>query len=225
MVQLVIEGVDLSTFVDDVIATVKTSRMSGTSALSIAQQRVDELNRIRVTPLSPRQKNAVARIAVRQAALAEPDRAALDVHLVPTPQGGFMVPRSEWNWAGQPLPPEAAAAGASARGRMSASSGEQAWRGLEHTVAKIMGGTVRSGSHDGGIDVESGRAVAQVKRQRRSVGAPVVQQLHGAAQGEGKDGEFYTTSSYSRDAIAFARRAGVKLFVVDEVTGQAHRVE
>ncbi|ROS46198.1 restriction endonuclease [Curtobacterium sp. PhB78] len=223
MVQLVIAGVDLGSFVDEVIAAVKVSGASGVEALTIAQQRVDALNRSRASSLSPEQKNAVARIAVRQAALVEPEDDELDDHFLPTPPGGFTVPRSAWNWSGQPLPPDARA-DRTARGRMSASSGDRAWRHLEHAVARIMHGTVRSGSHDGGIDVESGHAVAQVKRQRRPVGAPVVQQLHGAAQGEGKTGEFYTTGSYSRDAVAFARRVGVRLFLVDEVTGQAEQV-
>ncbi|PZE26115.1 hypothetical protein DEI86_09860 [Curtobacterium sp. MCBD17_028] len=86
-----------------------------------------------------------------------------------------------------------------------------------------MRGTVRSGSHDGGIDVESGSAVARVKRQGATVGAGVVQQLYGATQAAQKSGKFYTTSSYSRDAIAFARRVGVKLYVVDEVRESARR--
>ncbi len=108
---------------------------------------------------------------------------------------------------------------------MSSSNDPRAWRQLEHNRREIMRGRVRAGSHDGGIDVESHNTVAQVKRQTGTVGAPVVQQLHGAAQGEGKAGEVYTTSSYSRDAIRFARRVGVRLYVVNEATGTALRVD
>lgn len=232
MVHLVIEGLDLGPFVDDVIAGVRASGSDGDEAIAAAQRRIDELDRTRATPLSGPQKNSVLRIALRQAALIipDPDRYKIPdsdrykTELLPTPPGGFTVPRSEWNWAGQPLPPDATP-GRSASGRSAPSSGGQAWRRLEHTIAGIMRGTVRSGSHDGGIDVESGSAVAQVKRQAATVGAPVVQQLYGAAQAAQKSGEFYTTSSYSRDAIAFARRVGVKLYVVDEVSGSAQRVD
>lgn len=68
---------------------------------------------------------------------------------------------------------------------------------------------------DGGLDVVTPRAVAQVKMEGLPVGRPVVQQLHGCACVEGKTGYVFALSGFTPDAIAWADRAGVGLFSFD----------
>lgn len=68
-------------------------------------------------------------------------------------------------------------------------------------------------SGDGGIDVVSSRAVAQVKYQQRPVPPDAVQKIKGAAY-DGRQAVFYSWSGYSRNAIAFAEQADVALFIV-----------
>jgi hypothetical protein len=67
---------------------------------------------------------------------------------------------------------------------------------------------------DGGFDVVSGHAVAQVKHHSATVGAPDIQRLRGAAH-DGRAALFYSSSGYSTSAVAYADRAGVALFTFD----------
>ena len=67
---------------------------------------------------------------------------------------------------------------------------------------------------DGGIDVVSADAVAQVKFLSHPVGSPDVQRLKGAAH-EVEHAIFYSSSGYSEAAATWAQGAGVALFAYD----------
>lgn len=68
---------------------------------------------------------------------------------------------------------------------------------------------------DGGIDVRSRDFVAQVKHlQNEQVGVAAVRQLVGVASAEQRGALFFSSSGYTRDALAFARENEVALFVV-----------
>lgn len=74
---------------------------------------------------------------------------------------------------------------------------------------------VTASGNDGGIDVRSGQAVAQVKYYAQSpVGAPAVQQLRGAAY-DRQWAIFYSLSPYTAAAREFADSSGVALFAYD----------
>lgn len=90
---------------------------------------------------------------------------------------------------------------------------------------------VTASGPDGGIDVEASGAVAQVKFQAHVVGAPAVQQLYGA-RGLRTDRQllFFTGTSYSTQAAAYAEHVGMALFTYDltgkptPVNGAAERI-
>ncbi|WP_422626604.1 restriction endonuclease [Rhodococcus sp. (in: high G+C Gram-positive bacteria)] len=62
---------------------------------------------------------------------------------------------------------------------------------------------------DGGIDVTSARAIAQVKFQTKKVSLPEVQRLSGIAHAEGKDAIFFSSSGYTAQAKAWGDQHGV----------------
>jgi hypothetical protein len=69
---------------------------------------------------------------------------------------------------------------------------------------------------DGGIDVASPDAGAQVKHYKKSpIGAPTVQQLRGATVGK-EWALFYSLSGYTKSAVDYANAATVALFQYDE---------
>ncbi|MFJ8197133.1 restriction endonuclease [Streptomyces sp. NPDC096152] len=68
---------------------------------------------------------------------------------------------------------------------------------------------------DGGIDVVSARAVAQVKMEGKPTGRPIVQQLHGVAVHEGKTGVFFSLAGYTPQARTWAQTSGTLLFRFD----------
>ena len=73
---------------------------------------------------------------------------------------------------------------------------------------------------DGGVDVRSSRALAQVKQTATQVGRPDVQRLVGARGREHHlDLVFYSAVGYSRSAIEYGDDMEVALFVYD-VTGE-----
>lgn len=77
-----------------------------------------------------------------------------------------------------------------------------------HTDAR----TTKSGP-DGGIDIRSATAVAQVKYEAHHVGTPALRQLVGAGALEpGKKLMFFTGSGYSGPAIAYADATSIALF-------------
>ncbi|MEU5525165.1 restriction endonuclease [Streptomyces sp. NPDC047860] len=80
--------------------------------------------------------------------------------------------------------------------------------GFDDAVATPVGA-------DGGIDVVSTRAVAQVKMEGKPTGRPVVQQLHGVAIHEDKTGVFFSLAGYTTHARNWAQTSGIVLFRFD----------
>jgi len=85
-------------------------------------------------------------------------------------------------------------------------------------------GTVLGGVHDGGVDgvitkdrLGLGTIYVQAKRYREgSVGAPAIQQFVGSVQERGADeGIFVTTSTFTREAMESARKARVRIALID----------
>ncbi|WAC50470.1 restriction endonuclease [Frigoribacterium sp. SL97] len=68
---------------------------------------------------------------------------------------------------------------------------------------------------DGGVDVVAATAAAQVKHLSVPVGAPLVQQLRGAAH-RLEHAIFYSKSGYTAAAVRFAREHRVALFAYDD---------
>jgi len=64
---------------------------------------------------------------------------------------------------------------------------------------------------DGGVDVESARAVAQVKDQSSPVGRQLIQQLYGVAHSRNKKAYFFARK-YASKAVEWARENNVKLY-------------
>lgn len=64
---------------------------------------------------------------------------------------------------------------------------------------------------DGGVDVESARAVAQVKDQSNPVGRQLIQQLYGVAHSRNKKA-FFFARRYAPRAVEWARENNVKLY-------------
>lgn len=82
------------------------------------------------------------------------------------------------------------------------------WLGFQQVSATLPG-------PDGGIDVRSVEAVAQVKAEVAPVGRPKVQQLHGVASATGKLGLFFSLAGYTSAARSFADSVGIALFSFD----------
>lgn len=68
-------------------------------------------------------------------------------------------------------------------------------------------------SGDGGVDVSSGRWIAQVKHYEGTVGVSPVRELAGVAAVEGRGALFFTSTGYAAGATEFADRARVALFL------------
>jgi hypothetical protein len=68
---------------------------------------------------------------------------------------------------------------------------------------------------DGGIDVESATALAQVKTETLPVGRPALQRLAGAAHAERKRGLFFSLSGYTAQAREWADQASIAIFTFD----------
>lgn len=94
------------------------------------------------------------------------------------------------------------------------------WQDAEENAAEWMrymghaDARVTSGGADGGIDVASQRAVAQVKREAVAAGSPLIQRFYGAADARGdfQHKLFFSGSGYSRAAYETAERLGIALF-------------
>lgn len=93
------------------------------------------------------------------------------------------------------------------------------WREAERVAAewmKLMGysdshADARAGA-DGGVDVESSHAVAQVKHRSSRSGLPDVQRHFGVAVSHGKTPIFFSLSGYSKPALKFGADEGMALF-------------
>ena len=68
---------------------------------------------------------------------------------------------------------------------------------------------------DGGVDVRSAGAVAQVKAQLSPVGRPELQALFGVASSEGRRPLFFSLMSYTAAALTWADEVGMALFRFD----------
>ncbi|MFC9767620.1 restriction endonuclease [Rhodococcus jostii] len=69
---------------------------------------------------------------------------------------------------------------------------------------------------DGGVDVVSDRAVAQVKQESYQTGRPALQRLYGArGEDRSRDLLFFSAAGYSRQAVAYAGTVGIALFTYD----------
>jgi Restriction endonuclease len=68
---------------------------------------------------------------------------------------------------------------------------------------------------DGGVDVRSQAAVAQVKAHLTPVGRPELQALYGVARSEGRQPLFFSLMSYTAAALAWADEVGMALFRFD----------
>ncbi len=68
---------------------------------------------------------------------------------------------------------------------------------------------------DGGVDVRSAGAVAQVKAQLAPVGRPELQALYGVARSEGRRPLFFSLMSYTAAALTWADSVGMALFRFD----------
>jgi hypothetical protein len=68
---------------------------------------------------------------------------------------------------------------------------------------------------DGGVDVRSEGAVAQVKAQLTPVGRPELQALYGVARSEGRRPLFFSLMSYTAAALTWADEVGMALFRFD----------
>jgi hypothetical protein len=71
---------------------------------------------------------------------------------------------------------------------------------------------VTSPGADGGVDVWSAEAVAQVKMEGISTGRPVIQALHGIGQLERRACLVFSLAGFTADAVNWATRADVALF-------------
>lgn len=68
---------------------------------------------------------------------------------------------------------------------------------------------------DGGVDVRSSHAIAQVKADMAPIGAEAIQRLVGIANVDGCKPLFFSLAGYTRSARDFAERAQVPLFGFD----------
>ncbi len=96
----------------------------------------------------------------------------------------------------------------------------------EHLVAEWMrhlgalDAVVTPAGPDGGVDLRSPRYVAQVKHRADLVPVQQVRDLAGVAALERRTALFFTTGAYSSHSLAFARDAGIALFIVRYREGQ-----
>lgn len=80
-----------------------------------------------------------------------------------------------------------------------------------------------TGGSDGGIDVRSSAALAQVKWRGGVVGRPDLQNLYGARGSDtSKALLFFSASGFSKQATEYANQVGIELWVYDP-TGAVER--
>lgn len=98
-------------------------------------------------------------------------------------------------------------------------------RGAEFLVAewiRYLGdpeAVTTQASRDGGVDVVSPRYVAQVKHWAGTVPVTAIRELAGVAAQDGRRPLFFTSGRYTKDAVAFADRSGIPLFIFNPYTG------
>ena len=83
---------------------------------------------------------------------------------------------------------------------------------------------ITGGSADAGIDVQSRRAIAQVKWQGAVTSRPDVQRLYGARGAvDNREMLFFSASGYSSHAVEYADECEIALFIYDPV-GEVYAV-
>jgi hypothetical protein len=75
----------------------------------------------------------------------------------------------------------------------------------------------RSGA-DGGIDVTSKKAIAQVKHHSKAVGLAEMQRLSGIANSTGRKALFFSTAGFTPKAMEWARRHGIEMYRLPSVS-------
>lgn len=120
-------------------------------------------------------------------------------------------------WSSQPEFPEAPGA---IPGGISHKEYESYCERVLHSWGFLDAATTRF-SRDGGIDVESTEIVAQCKHYVGSVGVREVREIFGIASHKSKIAVVFSAGSYTADATQFAKEAGVALFILNEMHGQA----
>lgn len=75
------------------------------------------------------------------------------------------------------------------------------------------GAEVSQATRDGGVDVIADKFVAEVKHRAIPSSPDLVRQIFGVATVEQKKALFFSLNGYTADAVQFADRAGVALFV------------
>ena len=78
--------------------------------------------------------------------------------------------------------------------------------------------TVTRAGADGGVDIRSRKAVAQVKYWSKPCGIRDVQRIAGVAAAEGKRALVFSRRGFTKAASEWGEEAGVALFRVDPVT-------
>lgn len=97
-------------------------------------------------------------------------------------------------------------------------SAEMTWQEAEVVCCEWMKGNgyrdarLTGTGADGGVDITSRKAIAQVKHHATAVGLAEIQRLYGIATASGKKALFFSCSGYTKAAIAWARTHGVECF-------------
>ena len=94
------------------------------------------------------------------------------------------------------------------------------WQDAEHMAQTWMfffgyyDSKVTKAGSDGGVDVVSSEAIAQVKYEQSKTGRPKLQELTGEAVTSGKKAFFFSLSGYTKNAVEWAESspAGLALF-------------
>ena len=70
---------------------------------------------------------------------------------------------------------------------------------------------------DGGVDVQSLRAIGQVKRHSKPVGLAEMQRIHGIAQSVGKNALFFSTGGFTPKAKGWASAHHIEMYEMPPV--------
>lgn len=171
------------------------------------------------TPLEPRPQSSGPKVTWTHPEVWAGDVANADLdadEVVRTATFAFNVP------GGRPAPASAVrSTSSSANG---SGSSLRNWQAAEVDAMEWMrrngysDASLTKQGADGGLDVVSRRAVAQVKHQRKPVGSQAIQRLKGAASSSGYSGReplFFSAYGYSAQAMREAREIGVTLYQLD----------
>lgn len=97
------------------------------------------------------------------------------------------------------------------------------WQQAEHVACdwmKLHGykdARVTAGGADGGIDIRSSKAIAQVKHHKKPVGISEMQRIHGIAVSLRKKALFFSASGYTPKAAEWACRHKIECYTYPPV--------